>query len=291
MKKRSLLARLRINGSSYLISALLLLIGVPLYQSLVLNPMSYGATLAALRAGQETVYLGWIASHGLQFAVYRILLIIPFALLLSLPFALFRIIVAQELMRQIDQQEQSEHEAQKAQIEESEDGNDQQTQEEEEIGADGLPAHAWRGKGFVIIAAWTGIAGLVLYVLGAAIELCYLLIAGNSFSASHSVTTNFSLLSSIFNIIVNTIGIGLLALSTLFFGAMIARSGRTLWPGIWVIFGYMALAVAALLSGSAVAVAGAPMAGQAALTTPAILLLGLWVLWLGIMLLRLRPES
>ncbi len=72
---------------------------------------------------------------------------------------------------------------------------------------------------------------------------------------------------------------------------MIARGGRNLWPGIWVAFGYGAIAVTALLSGSAVGVASAPGAGQAPLTTPAIFLLGLWTGWLGSMLLRLKPEA
>jgi len=63
-----------------------------------------------------------------------------------------------------------------------------------------------------------------------------------------------------------------------------------LWPGIWVAFGYTALAVATLLSVSAVAIVSAPIEGKAALTTPAILLFALWALWLGIMLVRLKPE-
>lgn len=298
MKKRSLLARLRINGISYLISAFLLLAGVPLYQSLYLNPARYGAALNSLGAGQSADYLAWIAAHSTQFVTYRLLLIIPFALLFSLPFALFRIIVAQEVMRQIDQREQEveegeTEEAEDEEIEEEErdDQEEDEEEEEEEIGADGLPAHPWRGKGFVIIAAWAGIIGLILYVLGATIALGYLLIASNSYNVSHVVAGDFSLLASIFSIIVNTAGIGLLALSTLFFGAMIARSERALWPGVWIAFGYTALAVAALLSGSAVAVAGTPLTGQAALTTPAILLLGLWVLWLGVMLVRLKAET
>ena len=108
-------------------------------------------------------------------------------------------------------------------------------------------------------------------------------------SKSIAVPGSFTILYSIFSLISNTLGIGLLALSTLFFGALIARRGHNLWPTVWILFGYMALAVAALLSGSAVAVAGAPST-QAVLTTPAFLLFGLWVLWLGIMLVRLKPE-
>jgi hypothetical protein len=89
----------------------------------------------------------------------------------------------------------------------------------------------------------------------------------------------------------NTVGIGLLALAALFFGAMIARRGLHLWPGIWVAFGYTSLAVAALFSGSAIGVASAPATGQASLTTPAVLLFALWVLWFSIMLVRLKPEQ
>src|SRR5205085_12461795 len=97
-------------------------------------------------------------------------------------------------------------------------------------------------------------------------------------------------LPAILAISINTVGIGFLALSTLFFGAMIARSGLRLWPGIWMAFSYVAIAVAGLFSGSAVAVASGPTS-QAALSTPSILLFALWVLWLGIMLVRLKPET
>ena len=61
-------------------------------------------------------------------------------------------------------------------------------------------------------------------------------------------------------------------------------------PNSWLFFGYVALAIAALMSGSAVQVAFAPAAGQAALSTPAILLFALWALWFGVMVVRLKPE-
>jgi hypothetical protein len=190
---------------------------------------------------------------------------LTFALLLTLPFVLFRIIVAQELVAQVEQAEEED--------------DDEETE-------DGLPAHPWRGKGFVIIATWAGLSGLLLYILGTIGGTIYLV------SASSSATTpaNFTLISSLFSLVPNSIGIGLLALSALLFGAMIARRGRYIWPGIWVAFGYAALAVAALFSGSAVGVASSPATGQATLTTPAMLLFALWVLWFGIMLVRLQPE-
>ncbi len=270
--KRGLLSRLRLSGWYYLPGALLLLLGVPLYQLLVLNPVNYNAILNTQGSGHFAFYLAWISNHMLQYIIYRILLIAAFALLLTLPFNLFRIIVAQEI---VDQQERAE-----------EDLEDEELDEGEEVGEDGMPPYAWRGKGFAVIAAWAGLSGLVAYVLGAVVGTLYVLLV----SKSTAVTGSFMILYNIFSIMSNTVGIGLLALSTLFFGALIARRGRNLWPTVWILFGYTALAVAALLSGSAVATAGSP-GTQAALTTPAFLLFGLWVLWLGIMLVRLKPEG
>jgi len=268
--KRNLLSRLRLSGWYYLIGALLLLLGVPLYQLLVLNPSHYSATLSTQGNSHFAFYLAWISTHILQYIIYRILLIAAFALLLTLPFNLFRIIVAQEI---IDQQE-------RAQEEQDEEGQD---------GEDGMPAYAWRGKGFAVLAAWAGLIGLVAYVLGAGIGTIYVIAVSKGVTASTPVPASFTTLYSIFSLISNAAGIGLLALSTLFFGALIARRGRNLWPIIWLLFGYTALAVAALLSGSAVASAGSP-GEQAVLTTPAFLLFGLWVLWLGVLLVRLKPE-
>ncbi len=280
--KRSLLSRLRLSGWYYLTGALLLLAGVPLYQLLVLNPLNYGSTLSDRGAKQFGSYLAWIGAHTPQFLVYRVLLIVAFALLLTLPFNLFRIIVAQEIVGQQDRTEEKRQQGER---------NEEEQEEDEETDADGMPTHAWRGKGFVIIAAWAGFAGLVAYLLGAIFGSLYLTIIGRGFTASAAVPGSFPVLYSIFSLLSNTLGIGLLALSTLFFGAMIARSGRNLWPTSWVLFGYLAIAATALLSGSAVAIASAPTQGEAALTTPAILLFGVWVLWLGIMLVRLKPEE
>ena len=270
--KHDLLSRLRRSGWYYLLGAFLLLLGVPFYQLLVLNPLDYNAILSNQGSSHFAFYLAWISNHMLQYMLYRGLLIAAFVLLLTLPFNLFRIIVAQEI---VDQQERADEEQ-----------DDEDQDETEQVGDDGMPPYAWRGKGFAVIAAWAGLAGLVAYILGAVIGTIYII----GVSKSTPVPGSFTILYNIFSITSNTLGIGLLALSTLFFGALIARRGRNLWPTVWILFGYMALAVAALLSGSAVAVAGAP-GEQATLTTPAFLLFGLWVLWLGIMLVRLKPEK
>jgi len=274
--KRTLLSRLHRNGVYYLIGALLLLLGVPLFQVLVLIPQGYSQALTASKSGHFTTYLAWINSHVVSFAAYRIVLAIAFGLLFSLPFTLFRIIVAQEILGPGEEPEEEESAQQEA------------AEEKETAGEGALPTDAWRGKGYAVIAAWSGLFGILLYALGTLAGTIYTVSSAASFTAS--LPASFSTFSSLFTIITNTVGGGLLALACLFFGAVIARRGLNLWPGIWVAFGYAALALAALFSGSAVATANSPMGGQAALTTAAILGFALWVLWFGAMLVRLRPE-
>ncbi len=280
--KRSFLSRLRSNGLSYLFGALLLLAGIPAYQTFVLAPLGYNNALTTTTAGNIAAYLAWIGSHTLSFLLYRVLLLFTFVLLLSLPFTLFRVIVAQELMGQ----EEREAEEDESEIEE-----DEEDEDEEDIETpDGMPPYAWRGKGFAVIAAWSGLIGLVVYIIGTLGSTLTLATVSNGVTPSTPLSGGSILFLSIFAIVTNTVGVGFLALSTLFFGAIIARSGSKLWPTAWVIFGYIAFAVASLFSGSAVSVASAPSSGQAPLTAPAILLFGIWVLWLAIMLIRLKPE-
>ncbi len=297
--KGSLLARLRRNGIAYIFGALLLLPIIPLYQVLILNPLGYATAFNVTGASHFAVSLAWIGNHALSFIIYRLLFAVAFALLLSFPFSLFRIVIAQELMAQQEREEQEllaeedEDEEDEEPYDEEEDIEDVDEEEGEEVSAeeDGMPPYAWRGKGFAVLAAWAGLFGVIVYLLGTLASTLYFTLVGSSVAARLAPPANIETISGILNVITNTAGVGLLALSALFFGAMIARSGRNLWPGIWVAFGYTALAVAALLSGSAVAVASAPAGGQAALTAPAILLFALWLLWFGIMLARLKPEA
>ncbi len=233
--KRSVLSRLHTNGIYYITGTLLLVIGVPLYQGLVLLPQGYSVALASAEGGAFAPYLFWIGNHLGAFLGYRALSIAAFAALFSLPFTLFRIIVAQEILG----------------------------------GGDIEP---------------------MLYFLGTLASTLYLWIVSSGFTEHTATPGGFSTISGTATIVTYTIGGGLLAMACLFFGAMIVRSGLKLWPGIWVAFGYTALAVAAFLSISAVAVASAPIEGKAALTTPAILLFALWALWFGVMLVRLKPE-
>jgi len=268
--KRTFLAKLQRSALSCLIGALLLVLGVPLYQFLVLTPAGYGSALNTIA---QT--LRWINGHGLLFSGYRALLVVGFALMFGFPFALFRIIVAQEIIG-------------REEIEgENEDGEAATAEHDGASQADGLPEFAWRGKGYAVLAAWTGLPGLIFFAGGTLASTIYLLSSAASLSSQS--TGDLASLTGLFAILTYTVGGGLLGLSSLFFGAVIARSGRRLWPDSWVIFGYVGLAIAALMCGSAVELAFAPT-GQALLSTPAILLFALWALWFGVMVVRLKPE-
>jgi hypothetical protein len=290
--KRSFLAKLHTNGIYYLVGALVLLIGVPLYQFVLLNPQGYGTALATVSNGSFVAYLLWLSTHLGQFLGYRILLIVAFALLLNLPFTLFRIIVAQEILglEEDEQKEEVSDEAATTSGEEGKKGDKEDRGNQEADGTHGMPPNAWRGRGFAVIGAWAGLGGVVFSTAGISLSTLYLFIVASSFNSHIPVPGSFVSFSSTFDILAYTVGGGLLALSLLFFGAIIASRGRRLWPNVWVVFSYLAIAVAALLSGSAVAIASAPAEGQAPLTSPAILLFALWVLWFGVMLVRLKPE-
>ncbi len=294
--KRSFLSKLRSNGTSYLFGALLLLAGIPAYQTFVLTPTGYANALTATSAGNLAAYLAWIGGHNLPFLIYRVLLILTFVLLLSFPFSLFRIIIAQELMGQQEREDDealAEEDDEDIEDDADDDGDiieDDEDDEEVQEETDGMPPYAWRGKGFAVIAAWSGAIGLVVYIVSTVASTLYLVTISNGVTPNTTLSDTNILFISIFAILTNTVGIGFLTLSTLFFGAIIARAGSRLWPTAWVFFGYVALAVAALFSGSAVSVASAPTSGQAPLTAPATLLFAVWILWLGVMLVRLKPE-
>lgn len=279
--KRTFLSKLHRNGLYCTTGALLLLLGVPLYQFLVLVPSGYSNALAT-----QSLALHWINTHLPLFAGYRALLIAGFALIISLPFTLFRIIVAQEILGREEDEQQKKDEKDDAAAEGQQEEKDQSVKDQ----ADGMPEFAWRGKGYAVLAAWSGLFGLLLFAAGTLASTLYLIGSAASQTSPASNLDNAAPLAGLFAIITFTAGGGLMALSCLFFGAVIARSGLHLWPGVWVAFGYMALALAALFGASATEVSFAPEAGQAVLTTPAILLFAAWVLWFGIMLVRLKPE-
>jgi len=275
--KQTFLAKLQRNGLYCTIGALLLSVGIPLYQFLILIPSGYSNALAT-----QSLALHWINTRSLQFLGYRAILFAGFAFIISMPFTLFRIIVAQEILgREADDQEKEDKEDVLQDEAKDQPDNDQE---------DGMPAFAWRGKGFAILAAWGGLFGLLCFALGTLASSLYLVLSAASLPSKAINLENVAPLTGFLAILTYTVGGGLLALSCLFFGAVIARSGLKLWPGIWVAFAYMALALAVLFSVSAAGVAFAPVTGQSLITTLAILLFSVWVLWFGIMLIRLKPE-
>lgn len=295
--KRSFLGRLKQSAFFSLGGALLLLVLVPILQLLVLGPQGYGTALASPQAS-----LAWIQGHTFLFLLYRLALILGFLLLLGLPFALFRIIVAQEIVGRAELVEAEGEEDAETENEngkdqggegpEAEDGGHVEDKEgaQTALEENGMPAFAWRGKGFAVIAAWGGLLGLLCVASGTLASSIYLWSSASIVSVLSPLPGNFASVSSLFAVFTYTVGGGLLAISSIFFGLVIARSGRRLWPDSWVAFGYAGLAVGAIASGSAVQVALAPISGQATLTTPAILLIAVWSLWFSMMVTRLKPE-
>ncbi len=275
--KKTFLGKIQRNGRYCIIGALLLLVGIPLYQFIFLVPSGYSNALAT-----QSAVLHWISTHSLLFLGYRALLFAGFAFMISMPFTLFRIIVAQELLGR--DTEDPENTGKEEALQDATRDAAESDQEE------GMPAFAWRGKGFALLAAWGGFFGLLCFVLGTLASTCYLLFSAASLSSTAMNLENAAPLTGFLAIITYTVGGGLLALSCLFFGIVIARSGLKLWPGIWVAFAYVAIALAILFSVSAAEVAFEPLTGQSFVTTIAILLFSIWVLWFGVMLVRLRPE-
>src|SRR5579872_7141516 len=108
--KKSLLARLQRNGRYFIAGALLLLIGIPLYQYLLLIPQGYNNAQAAVAQSAFLPYLYWIANHVALFLGSRLLLVLAFLALVSLPFTLFRVIIAQELIGSEGANEQAQSE-------------------------------------------------------------------------------------------------------------------------------------------------------------------------------------
>jgi len=280
--KRSFLARLQRSARLSLVGSLLLLLVVPALQLFVLGAQGYGSALATPQTS-----LFWIQGHTPLFLVYRVALLLGFALLVGMPFALFRVIIAQEIVgrAELESEERVGRDVEEEASDARKEGTEGAAEDE-----NGMPAFAWRGKGFAVIAAWSGLVGLLLATGGTLASTIYLWSSASIASVQAPVPGNFASVTSLFALLTYTLGGGLLAFACIFFGFVIARSGRRLWPDSWVAFGYAALGIGAVASGSAVQVALAPLSGQATLTTFAILLFAAWVLWFSLMLVWLKPE-
>lgn len=80
------LARLRLRGGYAILAGVLLLIGVPLFQSLVLSPTGYlDAVNAIIMHQQFGPLLVWAAAHPFESRLFRVFEVIPFLLAFGLP--------------------------------------------------------------------------------------------------------------------------------------------------------------------------------------------------------------
>ncbi|HEU5201044.1 MAG TPA: DUF4386 family protein [Ktedonobacterales bacterium] len=85
------IARLKLQGFYSLLAGAILLVGVPIYQAVVLAPAGYRAPSdTAFSKGDYGPLLLWIAGHGSDFIIFRCIELVAFLLMLRLPLALYR---------------------------------------------------------------------------------------------------------------------------------------------------------------------------------------------------------
>ncbi|HEY7342341.1 MAG TPA: hypothetical protein VH591_15800 [Ktedonobacterales bacterium] len=91
------LARIRLRGGYAILAGILLLLGVPLFQSLVLVPTGYVTAVNAVVAHQNFgPLLSWAAAHPLESRLFRVFEAVPFLLALGVPGPLRAILWAEE---------------------------------------------------------------------------------------------------------------------------------------------------------------------------------------------------
>ena len=84
-------ARLKLQGFYSLLAGAILLLGVPIYQAVVLGPAGYRAPSdTAFSKGDYGPLLLWIANHGSAFIIFRCIELVAFLFMLRLPLALYR---------------------------------------------------------------------------------------------------------------------------------------------------------------------------------------------------------
>jgi hypothetical protein len=85
------IARLKLHGFYSLLAGAILLLGVPIYQAVVLAPAGYRAPSdTAFSKGDYGPLLLWIAGHGSDFIIFRCIELVAFLFMLRLPLALYR---------------------------------------------------------------------------------------------------------------------------------------------------------------------------------------------------------
>lgn len=85
------IARLKLQGFYSILAGALLLLGVPIYQAVVLGPAGYRAPAdTAFSKGDYGPLLLWIDGHGSDFVIFRCIELAAFLLMLRLPLALYR---------------------------------------------------------------------------------------------------------------------------------------------------------------------------------------------------------
>src|SRR5689334_25344318 len=87
------LARVRLRGIYAVIAGVLIVLGIPLFESAFLAPVGYvTAADAAAHHGDFAPLLAWIATYPGPDLAFHIVEIVPFLLALALPLNLWRVV-------------------------------------------------------------------------------------------------------------------------------------------------------------------------------------------------------
>jgi hypothetical protein len=235
------LAGMRARGVMALLAGALLLLGLPLYQTLVLAPRGYLAVASSASHRHFGPYLLWFAGHTIPDVGYRLLELVIFVLAASQPGPLRRVLWPNE-------------------------------------------PHGGR------VAQWVGVIGCLLFAAVLAIGL----IAVPSYAHAYAATApqnaatehGYAALVAVETVLAQVLAAGLIALWQFLMSVRGLVSGRM--PA-W--FAYLGLATASLLGTSAVFSLGGLVLVAPATDTYALSFLALWLLMLGVLLLRIQRRD
>lgn len=235
------LARLRLRGGYAILAGVLLLIGVPIFQALVLSPTGYVNAVNAIIDHQNFgPLLSWAAAHPFESRLFRVFEVIPFLLALGLPGPMRGLL---------------------------------------------WPEQPRGGR----VALWAGRVGFALFALALFIGMFTSAASASSYVTAQGSTARQAIaldyagryaIETLLSRVLGGVGV------TIFLVIINLRMVRTRQFRLW--FAYLGIVCAALQAATALLFA----LGPAQATTPtsglAFIFLALWLIFAGILLVRLR---
>jgi hypothetical protein len=238
---RMSLAGMRSRGVMALLAGALLLLGLPLYQALVLSPVGYLAVAASAAHQHFGPYLLWFAGHSGADSGYRLLELAIFLLAAGLPGPLRRVL---------------------------------------------WPTDPRGGR----VARLLGVAGCLLFAAVLGLGLAALPGYANAYAGDvarrQATEQSYVTLVAVETLLAKVVAFASFALSLALMSVRGLASGRM--PA-W--FAYLGLATASLLGTAAIFNLGGLLFHTSATDTYALSFLALWLLMLGVLLLRIQRRA